>query len=181
MHLRTPFNAALVSLFSLAACMGSNDASPDPSDDAPAVLAEPLAPAARQADGVNADELKASELASATGDTPVARICRDLMRRSRDCSAVFLPTLVAERVRLDIPAGIAAHDAKIGRDALMSEALNEYADDSKDESIAATCSKVAAQLPADRGQRLISAGEGCLRLDACEPFVACAVPISIQP
>jgi hypothetical protein len=184
MHLRSPFNAALaplVSLFSLAACMGSNDASSDPSDDAPAVLAEPLAPGAPKADGINAEELKSSELASATADTPVARICRDLMRRSRDCSAVFLPALVAERVRLDIPAGIAAHDAKMGRDALMSEALNEYADDSKDERIAATCAGVAAKLPADRGQRLVSAGEGCLTLDACEPFVACAVPISIQP
>jgi hypothetical protein len=35
--------------------------------------------------------------------------------------------------------------------------------------------------PAERGQRLISSGEACLGLDACEPFVACALPISIQP
>jgi hypothetical protein len=176
MHLRSPFTAALATLVSLSACMGSNDASSDTSDDAHAVLAEPLAPAAPRADGVAADEA-----ANAAADTPVARICRELMHRERDCSAVFIPSLVAERVRLDIPAGIAALDGKIGREALVSEALNEYADDSKDESIAATCAKVAAKLPADRGQRLVDSGQGCLRLDACEPFVACAVPISIQP
>jgi hypothetical protein len=176
MHLRSPFNAALATLLSLSACMGSNDASSDSNDPAVAELAEPLAPATPSADGVNPDEA-----ASPTPDTPVARICRDLMRRERDCSAVFLPALVAERVRLDNPAGIAAHDAQIGREALLSEALNEYTDDSKDERIAATCAHVSAKLPADRGQRLVSGGEACLRLDACEPFVACAVPISIQP
>lgn len=175
MHIRSPFAAAFT-LFSLAACMGSNDASTEPSDEAHAVLAEPLAPAAPQADGVNPDEV-----ANPAADTPVARICRELMRRERDCSAVFLPALVAERVRLDIPAGIATYDGKIGREALVSEALNEYADDSKDERIAATCSEVAAKLPADRGQRLVSSGQACLGIDACEPFVACTLPISIQP
>jgi hypothetical protein len=178
MHIRSPLYSALASLALLGACMGSNDASHDPSDDAPAVLAAPLAPAPN-ADGVSADS--ADEIASPTPDTPVARICRDLMLRERDCSARFIPALVAERVRLDIPAGIAAQEAKLGREALVSEALNEYTDDSKDERIAATCAGVAAQLPADRRQRLVSAGEACLRLDACEPFVACAVPISIQP
>jgi hypothetical protein len=176
MFFRSPFNAALATLLSLSACMGSNDASSDSSDPATAALAEPLAPSTPAADGVNPDEA-----ASLAPDTPVARICRDLMRRERDCSAVFLPALVAERVRLDNPAGLAARDAQIGREALLSEALNEYAEDSKDERIAATCAHVAAKLPADRGQRLVSSGEACLRLDACEPFVACAVPISIQP
>lgn len=176
MHLRSPFTAALATLVSLSACMGSNDASSDTSDDAHAVLAEPLAPGAPRADGVAADEA-----ANPAADTSVARICRDLLRRGRDCSAVFLPALVAERVRLDNPAGIAAYATQIGREALLSEALNEYAEDSKDERIAATCADVEAYLPADRGQRLVSSGEACLRLEACEPFVACAVPISIQP
>lgn len=173
MHIRSTLHAALLLL---PACMGSNDTGPDRSDDAPAVLAEPLAADTPQADGV-----AAGELASSAPDTPVARVCRDLMQRERDCSAVFIPALVAERVRLDIPAGIAAEDAKLGREALVSEALDEYANDSKDERIAATCAQVAARLPAERGQRLIGAGEACLELDACEPFVACAVPISIQP
>jgi hypothetical protein len=174
MHLRSPFNAALATLFSLSACMGSNEAGSDSSDPATAVLAEPLAPTTPSADGVNADEAP-----SLAPDTSVARICRDLLRRGRDCSAVFLPALVAERVRLDNPAGLAARDAQIGREALLSEALNEYAEDSKDERIAATCDNVEAYLPADRGERLVSSGEACLRLDACEPFVACAVPLSI--
>lgn len=172
MHIRAPFTAALV--LSLGACMTSNDAQHDPADDAPAVLAEPLAPEV-------AREEAANEVARPAADPPAARVCRDLMRRERDCSAVFIPALVAERVRLDIPAGIAAHDALIGRDALVSEALDEYADDSRDERIAATCADVAAQLPADRGQRLVASGDACLGLDACEPFVACAVPISIEP
>jgi hypothetical protein len=103
------------------------------------------------------------------------------MLRERDCSAVFIPALVAERVRLDTPKGIAAQDAELGREALVSEALNEYSEDSKDERIVATCAGVAAQLSAERGRRLVSTGEGCLRIDACEPFVACALPISIQP
>lgn len=177
MHFRSPLlPAALAASFTFGACMSSSDADPDRNDDAPAVLAEPLASDTPQADGVSA-----GEVASPIHDAPVARVCRDLMQRERDCSAVFIPALVAERVRLDIPAGIAAEDAKLGRDALVSEALNEYADDSKDDRIAATCAQVAAQLPAERGQRLIGAGEACLELDGCEPFVACAVPISIQP
>jgi hypothetical protein len=59
--------------------------------------------------------------------------------------------------------------------------MNEYTDDSKDERIAATCADLAGKLPAERGERLVESGETCLRHDACEPFVACAVPISIQP
>jgi hypothetical protein len=157
--------------------MGAGDASShDSNADAPAVVAEALVPDAPKADGVLANEID-----SPAPDTAVARVCRNLMLRQRDCSAVFLPALVAERVRVDMPAGIAAYSAKIGREALLSEALNEYTDDSKDERIAATCAEVAAKLPSERGERLMRAGEACLGLDACESFVACSVPISIQP
>jgi hypothetical protein len=176
MHTRTLLNAALAMCFTLPACMGAGDGtSPDSNEEeTPAVIAEALVPDAPKADGV-----LASEIASQTSDTAVARVCRRLMLRQRDCSAVFLPALVAERVRLDNPAGLAAYAAKIGREALMSEALNEYAEDSKDERIAATCTEVASKLPSERAERLVTAGEACLGIDACEPFVACSVPISI--
>lgn len=164
----------LTSLLSLAACMSSNEAAHDDvPEEATALRAEALTPSASPGNS-SADE-------AATPDTPVARVCRSLMRRERDCSVLFLSALVAERVRLDIPAGIAARDRAIGRDALISEALNEYTDDSKDERIATACADVAEKLPADRGERLVSAGETCLGHETCGPFVACAVPISIQP
>lgn len=184
-----PLAATAISL-ALAACMGTGDsASSEPNEEAIAARAEALAPSAdgvgsQSADGVSsqsADGVSSLPPTASTSDTPAARVCRSLLQRGRDCSAVFLPALVAERVRLDIPAGIAAEDRSIGRALLLSQALDEYTDDSTDERIASTCAGLAQQLPAPRAEQLVTNGEACLVHDACEPFAACAVPISIQP
>ncbi|HTV26009.1 MAG TPA: hypothetical protein VMG12_45235 [Polyangiaceae bacterium] len=169
-------SVTLVTLTMFSACMGTSDAPSTDSNEvdvAPAAHTEALTPSA---DGVSAQARAAN-----TPESPTVRVCRSLLQRGRDCSAVFLPALVAERVRLDIPAGIAAEDRAVGRDALLSQALNEYTDDSTDESIAATCTGLAERLPADRLERLVTTGEACLARDTCEPFVACSVPIMIQP
>lgn len=163
---------ALAASLALAACEA--DAGPRAAEtEAAPALAEPLAPATSEGPAAPPEE-------DADG-AGVARVCRDLMLRERDCSAVFIPALVAERVRLDLPAGIAARAVSLGQEALVSEALDEFADDSQDDRIESTCRALARELPAERGQRLAASGQACLALDGCAPFVACAVPLSIQP
>jgi len=169
------FAAALA----ISACVGEGDASAPmkETDVAPAALAE----AQTASPATDPDTAAAAPSAAGTTEEPATRVCRELMVRGRDCSAVFVPALVTERVRLDIPAGITAYAAKVGDDALLSEALDEFAEDSQDERIAAMCSELAGKLPAERRARLVSSGQACLALDGCDPFVSCAVPISIQP
>ena len=181
LHIARPTYITLTSLmlaasFALGACEGSSDgenptpngtAAPNETEIAPATLEEPLTASA-------APDRAEPEAAA-------ARVCRELMVRERDCSAAFIPALVAERVRVDIPAGIAADDQQRGREALVSQALDEYAVDSQDGRIASTCAEVARNLPPERSERLVTAGTACLALSGCEPFVACAVPIGIQP
>src|SRR5690349_12778655 len=62
-------------------------------------------------------------------------MCVSFFQRQRECTAEFIPTLVAKRVELDKPAGIAAEDAANGRDALVAQANEEWKTDSTDEAI----------------------------------------------
>jgi hypothetical protein len=61
----------------------------------------------------------------------------------------------------------------------VSEALDEYAEDSKDEAIQALCSDIAGAISAERASELQSAGSSCLAKSACEDFVPCVVPLSM--
>jgi hypothetical protein len=110
----------------------------------------------------------------------VAEVCSSLMLRQRDCSALFLPALVAERVRRDMPAGTAQLDVELGREALLATALAEYAEDSREPAIMAVCDKIAASISSERATTLLASGGTCLAHTECEALVACAVPLNVM-
>jgi hypothetical protein len=123
------------------------------------------------AQDVRAPEVKASAETKEGYDTCVAAF-----RRQRECTDAFIPALVDARVRHDNPAGIAAKDKELGRDALVAGAKEEWASDSTDEAIHATCTKLTengAGTP-----ELIQKAEACLAKSGCDEFSACAVEIA---
>lgn len=99
-------------------------------------------------------------------------LCIATFERQRTCTEVFLPALVALRVRLDIPAGIAETDRKIGRAALLAEAREEWATDSPDPAIRSTCQRRASQ-----ADPFMTETEACLASTTCADFVTCFEPI----
>lgn len=100
--------------------------------------------------------------------------CTASMVRERECSADFIPALVALRVRLDLPSGISARDGAEGRDALVAEANAEWARDATDENIATNCAQMD-ELPADQATQWTDMMNGCLATDGCAAFVECDV------
>ena len=100
--------------------------------------------------------------------------CGASMVRERECEAEFLPALVALRVRLDMPSGVAARDAAEGRAALLAEATTEYAGDATDENFAANCAQMD-ELPADRATQWTDMMNGCLATEGCAAFVECDI------
>lgn len=108
---------------------------------------------------------------TSTADGPAT--CVQIMTRARACEA-YLPALVDLRIELDQPAGIRAQADAQGRDALIAEAQAEWAVDSTDERIAATCAQ-APSAPA-----LIEAADRCLATTACDAFVPCSVDLMRQ-
>jgi hypothetical protein len=156
--------------------MGGNSSA----DDTEAALEQELPSSASSTAAVGSDETTGTA-AEKSSPAPTREVCRSLLTRARECQAVYLPALVAERVRVDIPVGIAASDRQGGREALLAEALQEYPQDSTDAAIEATCEQLAAALPPERAERLVATGNACLARGACEPFAACAAPLSVQP
>jgi len=117
-------------------------------------------------------------LAPATS-TSSDEICRSFMQRQRACSEVFIPALVAARVQHDVPPGIAAQDARSGRQALVQEAFEEWQHDSQDPAIGALCDEIAQSLSPAKDVELRSQLSACLATAGCEPFVGCAVPLNL--
>jgi hypothetical protein len=139
---------------SIAAACGASE--PKSSPAAQEVLAPEVKPSAEKYEGY---------------DTCVA-----VLRRQRECTDTFIPTLVDARVRNDHPAGIAAKDREIGRDALVAMALDEWKDDSTDEAIDRNCTAITSDEPAGVPE-LVQRAEACLAETECAAFSACAVDI----
>lgn len=111
-------------------------------------------------------------------DGPAYSVCEPTFVRQRQCQDVFLPALVDLRVRLDVPAGIAATAAEQGRDALVATAKEEFASDSTDEQIAATCGSIRANAPAEFLETAERQSARCLETaDDCDAFVECILPV----
>jgi len=100
------------------------------------------------------------------------RACVSMRHRERDCEAEFVPALVALRVRIDQPTGIAARDTSEGRDALVTQARTEFATDSTDAAIDHSCTQVD-QMPAEQAGAWTDLMEECLASTECVPFVEC--------
>ena len=101
-------------------------------------------------------------------------ICVTAMTRERECQAEFLPALVALRVRLDMPSGIAERAEAEGQEAILEEAREEYVNDATDEAIEANCSQLD-EMPEDRTQPIIDTETRCLEAADCAGFVECQI------
>jgi hypothetical protein len=120
------------------------------------------------------DEHKSESAVEA--DQSALATCTAGMVRARDCTDRYIPALVDLRVRLDVPAGIVKIDEEKGRPALVQMAMDEWAEDSKDPNIAATCEKMASQ-PAERLQGFLEGANGCLQSESCDAYVECVMPL----
>ena len=118
----------------------------------------------------NAQEVPAPEV-KGSAESDAHQTCVAVVRRQRECTDAFIPALVDARVRADMPPGIAQKDKEVGRDALVAMALEEWASDSTDQAIDATCDK-AADHP-----ELIEKSQACMNQSACDAFSACTVEI----
>jgi len=94
------------------------------------------------------------------------------MRRTRACADAFVPGLLALRVRLDRPSGIAARFAAEGREALLTLARAQFANDWSEEAIATNCAQLAAKPPAEQ-ERIVTPDRECVSRPDCETFTAC--------
>lgn len=115
----------------------------------------------------------AQEPAPATG--PLGPLCERHYQRERECSSEYLAAVVALRVELDMPPGIAAEDARDGRDTVIARARVEWERDSQPAERTRICSALDAQVPAERVDSLIAEGEACQAQADCAGFAACAV------
>ena len=98
--------------------------------------------------------------------------CVQVMTRARTCSAQWIPALVDARARVDIPAGITA-EVRSDRAGVIAQANAEWATDSQDANLAATCSNIEARTtPGERAE-----GTACLAKPDCDTYVACVIPL----
>lgn len=106
-------------------------------------------------------------------------MCRDSFAKQRTCTDDFIPALVDARIELDLPAGIAAEGKKDGgRDALITQAKSEWAEDSKPDAVAAQCKDMSGKVPADQKAELMEAHAKCLAIADCKAYVECVMPIT---
>jgi hypothetical protein len=150
---------ALVLVFTTFACKKSEQAKPAAAEPPP--VAAKVAPA---------DPAQPQPAPAQAGVDPKA-VCIQAFTRSRECTDDFIPALVDARASADQPPGI-ADAVKKDRDGVIAEAKQEWANDSKDEAIAANCEKIAAGK-----EELAAEAQACLAKTDCKEFVACAMPV----
>jgi hypothetical protein len=130
--------------------------------------------------GKSAPATKSTDSAATAAADPTLDVCKKTFVKQRECTDVFIPALVDLRVRLDVPSGIAAQDKANGRDALVTEAKGEWANDSKDEAIAATCDKMMASMAPEMKTKMSEGATQCLAKSDCGEFVQCEMPMLEQ-
>jgi cytochrome c553 len=125
-----------------------------------------------------------SEAAPASAGSPKAQpattgdataLCVEVFTRNRTCTAEYIPALVDVRAKYDKPAGIAA-EVQADRAGVIAQAMTEWATDSTDQAIAATCAHIAAN-PAGWQQADADAARACLAQTDCGPYTACIMPL----
>ncbi|MEZ4335600.1 MAG: hypothetical protein R3B82_03140 [Sandaracinaceae bacterium] len=100
--------------------------------------------------------------------------CVAVMERTRGCADTYVPALLALRVRLDRPEGIAARFEEEGEAAMVALAREQFAADWSDEAIANNCDTLAAR-PAEEQERILAPERECMREPDCEAFTACDI------
>ncbi len=129
--------------------------------------------------GKSAPTTSTSTQPTSTAD-PAIETCKKTFVRQRECTDTFIPALVDLRVRMDMPAGIAAEDKASGRDALVTKAKAEWENDSKDDAIAATCDKMVGSMAPEMKAKMAEGAGQCLAKTECPAFVECELPMLEQ-
>jgi hypothetical protein len=103
------------------------------------------------------------------------------LKRTFECKDTFVPTIVDTRIKLDIPAGIAARGkTPAGRTALIAQAHKEFAVDKAPDKHQAICERrqaMADSLPPERLKELQSTMPVCPTNADCKAFAECERPI----
>ncbi len=98
--------------------------------------------------------------------------CVAFFTHQRECADLFVPQLVALRVRHDRPQGIAERDRSEGREALLTVARREYEDDSTDHAIEDQCDAIVAEA-GEAAADFEHHFHNCTQLRECSEFVPC--------
>jgi len=115
---------------------------------------------------------RTAQPASTTDDAQA--VCVAVFSRSRTCTAQYIPALVDLRAKYDKPAGVAAEVAA-NRDAVIAQAMSEWATDSQPAAIDAGCARIVAGLSdADRAE--VGTVQACLEIQDCTAYTACLMP-----
>jgi hypothetical protein len=102
-------------------------------------------------------------------------LCVQMFTRARTCTDTYIPALVDSRAKLDVPKGI-ADKVKADRAAVIAEAKQEWAEDSKDDKIAATCQHILASMPSP-DPAMTDTVKGCLAQADCAGYTTCITPV----
>jgi hypothetical protein len=105
------------------------------------------------------------------GGTP-GEICVAVMHRTRDCADVYVPGLLALRVRLDMPPGIAKRFEIEGQDAMLELAHSQFSRDWSNEAIVRNCNALSEKPTSDQ-ERIVAPERRCLEMPDCRAFTAC--------
>jgi hypothetical protein len=109
-------------------------------------------------------------LARATASGPQKASCVQVFERQRACTDAFIPALVDARRSVDRPAGI----SQVNRDELVQQAFAEWSEDSKDDAIDSTCTRLVLT---SRGAATAQMAQSCLQAAGCDAFVQCVIPL----
>jgi hypothetical protein len=110
---------------------------------------------------------------TSTADDPKA-VCVATMTRARECTDDYIPALVDARAQADVPPGI-ADAVKKDRNAVIAEAKQEWATDSKDENIAGMCEKMTADGATTPDE--LAMAKDCNAKTDCKEYTSCVMPL----
>ena len=111
---------------------------------------------------------------ASTAPTDYQAACVEVFTKNRTCTDTYIPALVDLRAKHDVPPGITA-EVKANRDGIIAQAKTEWATDSTDPAIAATCEKVTAHLD-DATRADAESAKSCLAMADCAAYTACIMP-----
>lgn len=125
--------------------------------------------------GGGASEPSTAAPAPAAKEPTLAELCEAHHARERTCVNEYLDAMVALRIKVDMPPGIAADAEKRGRAAVLADAREDWNRDSRPEVVTPMCNKLDAAVPAERVPSLRAQGQRCLNAPDCAAFAACEV------
>jgi hypothetical protein len=111
--------------------------------------------------------------AAADSNQDARDTCVASFERQRACTDEFIPALVDLRMKLDQPPGIAQGN----REETITQARAEWANDSTDEAIAASCDKILASMDPAQVDGAMAPMKDCLAASECAAFVSCEMPL----